>query len=78
MMGRQITRRPAEAGGGMGPRGCASYPGMALLLGAANIPTKDLLLDGKWPDHVLGKESSPRLDRHGVWLVWKPEDSWGI
>ena len=46
-------------------------------LGAVDIPTKDLLLEGKWPDLVLGKERSTRLDRVEERLVWRPEDTWG-
>lgn len=40
-------------------RGCVPCPGLAVLLGAVDVPTKDLLLEGKWPDCVLGKEALP-------------------
>lgn len=44
---------------------------------AVGPTTKDPLLGREWPDGVLGKESSARLEGRGERLARRPEDSRG-
>lgn len=44
---------------------------------AVDPTTEDPLLGREWPDGVLGKESSARLEGRGERLARRPEDSRG-